>query len=399
MIDLHPKYKPLFTAPTRYFILTGGRGSSKSFSQKTWEVLLTYERGHTILDTRYTMNSSKDSTLPEFQEKVEILEQDHSFDLQALEATNLTSGSRVLFRGIKQQSKDQTAKLKSLQGVTTWVLDEAEEMTDEALFDRVDFSIRQKGIQNRVILIMNPSTKAHWIYKRFFQDAGVQGGFNGIKGDVCYIHTTYLDNLENLSQSFIDQIDLMKERNPAKYDHIIMGGWLDRAEGVIFPNWEYGTFDEGLRSMYGQDYGFKIDPTTLVKVGVCNKRMEIHCKVELYEVGMSTAQIGEVNKRVCGREHIVGDNAEPRLISELQRYCRIMPCTKGKGSVTAGIKRMQDYKIVVHDDELGQKMGEELNNYTWVSGKDSVPLDLYNHCIDAVRYAFDKLNKGKVTLG
>ena len=76
-----------------------------------------------------------------------------------------------------------------------------------------------------------------------------------------------------------------------------------------------------------------------------------------------------------------------------------MPCTKGKGSVTAGIKRMQDYKIVVHDDELGQKMGEELNNYTWVSGKDSVPLDLYNHCIDAVRYAFDKLNKGKVTLG
>jgi phage terminase large subunit len=50
--------------------------------------------------------------------------------------------------------------LKSLAGVTTWVLDEAEELTDEDTFDKIDFSIRAKNIQNRVILVLNPSTKA-----------------------------------------------------------------------------------------------------------------------------------------------------------------------------------------------------------------------------------------------
>lgn len=399
MIDLHPKYKPLFTAPTRYFIITGGRGSSKSFSEKTWEALLTYEKGHTILDTRYTMNSSKDSTLPEFTEKIDILKANDDFHIEANEVTNKRSGSRVLFRGIKQQSKDQTAKLKSLQGVTTWVLDESEEMTDESQFDKIDFSIRQKGIQNRVVLILNPATKAHWIYKRFFQDMGVVEGFNGVKGDVCYIHTTYEDNKENLSESFLAQVENMKQRNPIKYKHVILGGWLDKAEGVIFPNWEYGEFDDSGSIIFGQDYGFKADPTTLVRVKVDNKLMEIRVKVDFYEMGASTSRIGEVNRKVAGRTMIVGDNAEPRLISELKKYCNITPCSKGKGSVTSGIKKIQDYKIIVHNDELGQKMGEELNNYTWVSGKDSVPLDMYNHCIDAMRYAFDRLNKGKVILG
>jgi phage terminase large subunit len=64
--------------------------------------------------------------------------------------------------------------LKSLAGVTTWVLDEAEELTDEDTFDKIDFSIRAKNIQNRVILVLNPATKEHFIYKRFFESKGVK---------------------------------------------------------------------------------------------------------------------------------------------------------------------------------------------------------------------------------
>jgi phage terminase large subunit len=89
------------------------------------------------------------------------------FDVNKSEITNKESGSEIIFRGIKSSSGDQTANLKSLQGVTTWILDEAEELTDEKTFDKINLSIRQKGIQNRVILI-HQSNKEHWIYKRFF---------------------------------------------------------------------------------------------------------------------------------------------------------------------------------------------------------------------------------------
>jgi len=85
------------------------------------------------------------SIIPEFQEKIELLELNHAFDIRKSEIVNLQSGSEIIFKGIKTSSGDQTANLKSLQGVTTWILDEAEELTDESIFDKINFSIRQKG--------------------------------------------------------------------------------------------------------------------------------------------------------------------------------------------------------------------------------------------------------------
>jgi hypothetical protein len=42
-----------------------------------------------------------------------------------------------------------TARLKSISGITTLIVEEAEELTDETLFDKVNLSIRNKGKQNR----------------------------------------------------------------------------------------------------------------------------------------------------------------------------------------------------------------------------------------------------------
>ena len=65
-----------------------------------------------------------------------------------------------MFRGIKTSSGDQSAQtLNPCKGITTFVVEEAEELVDEDVFDKIDLSVRQKGIQNRVILVMNPATK------------------------------------------------------------------------------------------------------------------------------------------------------------------------------------------------------------------------------------------------
>ena len=383
MITLNPKYSPLFTNDTRFFIITGGRGSAKSFAVGTFINLLSFEQGHTILFTRQTMTSAHLSIIPEFQEKIDMMEHNDYFSINKSEIINKKTGSKIIFKGIKTSSGDQTANLKSLQGVTTWILDEAEELTDEVTFDKINLSIRQKGKQNRIILILNPATKEHWIYQRFFEDAGIQEGFNGVKNDVTYIHTTYLDNYANLDQSFINEVERVKLSNPLKYQHTILGGWLNRAEGVVYSNWQIGNFIDTGYNFFGQDYGFSIDPTTLVKCSIERKTKTIFVKQYLYQSGLTTSQIAEYNKRYTENRLIIADSAEPRLIAELKnKGCNIKGIAKPK--IIDRIALMQDWNIVV--DPESKDIIKELNNYVWHDKKSETAIDAYNHLLDPIGY-------------
>lgn len=384
MIKINDKYLVLDN-DTRYYICTGGRGSGKSFSIGLLLCILTLEPNHVILFTRYTLRSASISIIPEFLEKIELLGWQDKFYITKDEIINKYSGSRILFRGIKTSSGDQTANLKSLQGVTTWVLDEAEELIDEETFDKIDLSVRSKGIQNRVIMIMNPSTKEHWIYQRFFEAKGIPEGSNLIKSDTTYIHTTYLDNLENLSESYINQLENIKIRRPEKYKHQILGGWLDKAEGVVFSNWQIGNFVQVNTSVFGQDFGFSADPTTLVETSIDKANKRIYLKLHYYKQGLTTSQISELNKRFAKDNLIVADSAEPRLITELKMSNNIVPTIKGQGSVTYGIALLQDFDLIV--DPESTELIKELNNYCWLEKKSATPIDSHNHAIDAIRYA------------
>ena len=370
---------------TRYFIVTGGRGSGKSFAINTLLTLLTYEQGHKILFTRYTLRAASISIIPEFIEKLELQKIEHDFHITKDEIINKQTGSKILFRGIKTSSGDQTANLKSLQGVTTWVLDEAEELTDESIFDKIDLSIRQKDKDNRVILILNPTTKENFIYQRFFEARGVKDGSNTTKEDTTYIHTTYLDNIENLSESYIKQIQQMKDRRPNRYKHTILGSWLDKAEGVIYNNWTVGEFKQVGKIVFGQDYGFSNDPSTLIKTSIDKDNKVIYVQQCFYQTKLTTSEISILNKKFAGDNLIVGDSAEPRLINELSRDNKVVPAIKGQGSITYGISLLQDYDLVITEDSV--ELIKELNNYCWLEKKSQTPCDNWNHCLDALRYA------------
>jgi len=383
LIKINKKYN-LLGSDSRYFIISGGRGSGKSYSINSFLLLLTYETGHTILFTRYTLTSAHISIIPEFIDKIETAELHNDFYITKDEIVNTKTGSKILFRGIKTSMGTQTANLKSLAGVTTWVLDEAEELNDEGIFDKIDYSIRHNVKQNRVILILNPATKEHFIYKRFFEQKEVQEGSTLIKKDTTFIHSSYLDNYENLSESFLDQIEQIKLNNPKKYEHVILGGWLDKAEGVVFTNWKFGAFNpDNLQTSFGQDYGFSIDPTTLVEVAIDRKQKKIYLKEHLYKPKLTTSEIAHINKTICGNRLIVADSAEPRLIDELAKQgCRIIGTTKGAGSISAGIAIMQDYELIVE----GENIGKELNNYVYTDKGSKLFLDAWNHILDAARY-------------
>ena len=401
MIEVKKKYLPIVGADSRYYIVSGGRGSGKSFSVNALLVMLTYEAGHTILFTRYTLTSAYISIIPEFIDKLEQFGSIHDFHITKDEILNKKTGSKIIFRGIKTSSGDQTANLKSLQGITTWVVDEAEELTDENKFDTIDLSVRQQGNQNRVILILNPTTKEHFIYTRFFEDRGVQEGSNITKDNTTYIHTTYMDNIENLSKSYIEQIAQMRERRPEKYKQQMLGSWLNKAEGVIFDNWTIGEFKRSSVSVWGQDYGFAADPSTLVECNIDTSTKTIYLKECFYLQRLTTSQIAELNLKHSKGGLIIGDSAEPRLLSEIKaKGCNVKPSIKGQGSVTYGISLLQDYDLVVTPDSTN--LIKELNNYCWLEKKSNTPVDKWNHIIDAIRYAvgyqLQNPNRGKYTV-
>jgi len=241
-IKLNKKFKDLWANDTRYFIVTGGRGSGKSFAVGAFIENLLFQQNHKVLFTRYTLTAASKSIIPEFIEKIELQGHESIFNVTNNSIKNIGSGSEIMFSGIKTSSGNQTANLKSLQGVTTWVLDEAEELDDENIFDKIDLSVREKGIQNRVILLLNPALRSHWIYARFFQDVGVPENFNGVRGDVTYIHSTYLDNLDNIHESFIKRAEQMKVHDFELYNHIMLGSWLDTLTGRMYT--ELKTFKD-----------------------------------------------------------------------------------------------------------------------------------------------------------
>lgn len=208
--------------------------------------------------------------------------------------------------------------------------------------------------------------------------------------------TTYKDN----PYLTIEQIKDIESRIGNKYWWSIYGsGERAARDGAIFTNWCVGEFDKSLPYCYGQDYGFSIDPTTLVKVAIDKNNKIVYCHELLYSTSsMGMDEILTTNKQLIERSNdlIVADSAEGRLISDLARKgLNIIPCVKGQGSVQAGITALHDFKIIITPTSTSLK--SELSNYIWNDKKAGIPVDAFNHLIDPIRYSFNHLNKGART--
>lgn len=375
----------------------------KSFSVALWACWNTLFPAQRALYTRYTLTSAEISIIPEFQEKIQMLGIAPLFHANKARVVNRKTGSDILFSGIKTSTGNQTAKLKSIPGLNIFIVDEAEEFTSETDFDTIDESIRVKEADNRVIIIMNPTTEEHWVYKRFILGHEKYVEIDGHKvaisthPDVYHIHTTYLDNLKNLSESFLEQARKIRIDNPLKYARRYIGAWQNRAEGAIYENWTEGEFDDSLPFIYGFDEGYYPDPSALVKVAVDNRRKLIYLKEMFYEQRLATPMIIERLKLHCAFWDMIIADEKGRLIYEIKDAgFNIEKAFKYPGSVKDGIMKIEDYQIVVDPGSYNLKI--ELRNYVWNDKRASIPADGYDHAMDAFRYAFEFLDSGQTSL-
>jgi len=213
--------------------------------------------------------------------------------------------------------------------------------------------------------------------------------------DTVVIKSNYLDN-PYLPEHEVQRIKLKASRNK-NFKRVHIDCEYGMSEGVVFENWVTGDFDDTLQlQCYGQDFGFSIDPTTLIHIAVDKHNRKLYLD-ELFALpGLSTKKIAELNEANAGDGLIIGDGAEPRLIDELRKEYKIniKAAVKGPGSITAGVTSMQGYDIIVTNRSVTLK--KELRNYVYLDKGSKIYIDDYNHCIDGSRYGFSFLTKNKI---
>ena len=400
-IDLPQKFAPLFASDARYFVIRGGRSSGKSHAVNAWAVMLTFEEGHTILHTRYTAATAKDSIIADVKARIDEMELSQYFTVTRDTILNKETGSKIIFKGLKASRGDEKARLKSISGVTTWIVEEAEDLREEDEFDIVDLSIRgsKKNKRLRTVLVMNPTDTEHFVYRRWFasKEYDVTDDYCGIKKDTCYILTSWKDVRKHLSASEINSLMRIKRERPEYYKYAIEGAWMHQREGVIYPNWSVRDYEEQSHTIIGLDFGFN-HPTAMVEVSIDHVTKCMFARELLYKPEMTPDDIFNfiVQNKLMDKK-FVADSARPEIISYLKKkssgMLRVRASKKGAGSVLDGIHLVQDYTMFI--DPQSHNLQKELNLYVWDEKKTEVPKKEWDDACDAMRYAVMALKRKK----
>ena len=388
-------YKNFWETKKRYRISLGGRGSKKSTTAALWYIvnMMKFEGSNTLV-VRKVYKDHKDSTYAQLKWAINDLGVSHLWEpkLSPLEIVYKPTGQRILFRGLDEPMSITSITVE--RGYLCWLwFEEFFQISNEQDFNMVDMSIRgniPEPLFKQITGTLNPWNEKHWIKKRFF-DAPDENTYTQVTDYTCN---------EFLDEDDIRLFEIMKEKNPRRYNVEGLGNW-GIAEGLIYDNWEEKEFniDEikripGIKTAFGLDFGYTNDPTAFTCDFVDIQNKVVYAFDEHYQNGMRNDQIADMIKyKGFMKEEITADSAEPKSIDEIKRYGiqRIRPARKGKDSIINGVQFLQQFKLIVHPKCTSNIL--ELNNYAWETkeGKSkNTPIDSYNHLMDARRYGLER---------
>jgi phage terminase large subunit len=378
-IQTNKVFEHLDNSTKRITIEQGGTRSGKTYNILMWLIFgyALKNQGKTITICRKTYPSLRASSMRDF---FDILRQYDMYD----EADHNKSNSEYRLEGnlFEFISLDQPQKVRGRKRDVLYI-NEANELYFED-WQQLIFRTTEKAI-----LDYNPSDEFHFIYDKIKP-----------RDDADFYITTYKDNLF-LSKEIVSEIERLKNIDE-NYWKIYGLGQIGSSQALIFRINECNSIPADAKFLsYGMDFGFTNDPTTLI--AIYQQGDNIYLKELIFQTGLTNRDIDEKLKfHEIDRKEIFADSAEPKSIEELYRMgWNIKPATKGQGSVNIGIDMMKRYQI--HVTKSSVNMIKEFRNYKWQEDKNgnilNVPVDMFNHTIDAVRYGlYDKLarpNYGK----
>lgn len=268
-------------------------------------------------------------------------------------------------------SADDASKLRGARRDVLYI-NECNNVTFESYNE---LAIRTK---KEIFLDFNPANE-FWVHKELKDEY-----------DSDFIILTYKDN-EALDESIVSQIEKNREKAAtssywANWWRVYGLGEIGSLEGVIFDNWK--SIDklptEAKLIGIGLDFGYTNDPTSIIEVYNYNGQRIVNEVV--YRTGMVNSDIAQM---LPNNVPIYADSSEPKSIEEIRRFGKMIKgVTKGVDSIRFGIDIMQRQEYLVTADS--QNLIKELRSYCWDVAKDgtrkNVPIDHFNHAIDALRY-------------
>ena len=350
----------------------GGSRSSKSYS--VVQLLI-----HIAISNPNTRISMVSHSLPHIKRGVyrdfkNILEQWNIWDEKDFRYTDFIytfkNGSYIELFGLEDPDKAKGPARDIL------FVNEAN-LISKALFDQL--LIRTTG---QSFLDWNPADFISWVYE-------VADNPNNKR-----IHSTYLNNITNLSESQVRNIEQYKDL-PDDFMWKVYGlGERGSAKEIIYTQWK--QYDEAPQGdvFYGLDFGY-VHPAALVKV--THYEGQNYFEEIVYQSGLTLSDLSRlIKEKLPERATIYADAAEPKSIEELYRQgFNIKPAQK---DVWAGIVKMKSYPINLHYNS--KNLRREFMSYKWKKDKnDNVieePVKANDDLMDACRYAvFTHLTKLK----
>lgn len=400
--------------PGRYKGLWGGRGSAKShtFAEMAIEDCMRHP-GMRFACIREVQKSLEQSVKRLLEDKIEAFGVGYAF--RVLDTHIETPGEGIIiFQGMQNHTADS---IKSLEGFHRGWVEEAQSLSQRSLDLLRPTFFRVPNCE--LWFSWNPRNATDPV------DKMLRGKVP--PPDSVVIGSTYRDN-PFFPPDLRKEMEWDRQTDTEKYAHIWLGGYERHSQARVFKNWRVEEFDTppGTHFYTGGDWGFSVDPSTLVRCFVqthdpaTNKpwpRRRLYIDRECYRIGVEIDDLPRFfDGLVCGCDYaqpgqpcrdkdrhgmmrqwpIVADSARPETISYLRRhgYPLMEAAKKGANSVKEGVMFLQSFEIIIHPRCVHTV--DEYTMYSFVVDKltdkvTNVLEDKKNHIIDPTRYAVEAL--------
>jgi phage terminase large subunit len=290
--------------PARYKVFYGGRGGMKSWQFAEALVGESCNKQLRILCTREFQSSIADSVYRLLVDTIYRQDLQSFFTIQKNGITNIF-GSEFIFKGLRHNIQE----IKSLEGVDRCWVEEAQSVSNDSWQILIP-TIRKEG--SEIWISFNTGEADDPTYTRFVLDPPP----NTYVFKVGWQDNPFFPATLEAERSYLQRVD------PEAYDHVWEGNPLHLSDACVLKGkYRVESFDtpDDVVFRYGSDWGFSVDPTTLVRSFV--KDNKLYVDYEAYGVGVELDDIPELFDTVPGSREwpIWADNSRPETISHLKK--------------------------------------------------------------------------------
>lgn len=380
------------------YVLPGGRGSTKSsfVSMAVIDILKRHPQMHAVV-LRQVGNTMADTVYNQLQWAISTLGLDGEFKYtrNPLEITCIATGQKIFFRGADNPDKIKSIKPPFGHIGVCW-FEELDQFHGEEAVRKIEQSVVRGGDSIIKFKSFNPPRSALNWANQYIRIP---------RGDRLVVTSDYRTVPPKwLGRQFIEDAEFLRETNPTAYENEYLGV-ANGQGGNVFDNVEVREITDDEIAHFdnifsGIDWGWYPDPFAFVRMHydagrhtlyiwqeyTCNKRSNEQTAKDLRSLGVTENDI------------ITADSAEQKSVGDYRAFgllCRA--AEKGPNSRVYSYKWLQSLRAIIIDPVRCPMATDEFLHYEYERDKDGNVISGYpdgnDHCIDAVRYAMERVWK------